>query len=119
MKEETRCLVAGEVHLYSAGIAFASQRNLKITYHPRFLTWFSHQSQRPAFSTNSIKSETVIRVANSDRMAYLAVGLKVAPAQSAHQLNIAQNRIHIRCSNTVHARSFAPEEISDPKWQNN
>ena len=68
----------GDVHSHTTKIALNTQCGFRTTHHPQAVNWFSHQFYPAAEFINSIRGNTVSRVANSEQVVRLARGLKVA-----------------------------------------
>ena len=66
-----------EAHSHTI-IALNTQCGFRTTRHPPAVNWFSRQSHPAAEFINSIRGNTVSRVANSEQVVRLARGLKVA-----------------------------------------
>lgn len=78
MKERHPVRVADDTHSHTARIALTNQRNRKSTYRRPAGNWFKRQFHLAAESSNSINGESVIRLVDSDKLARLAQGSKVA-----------------------------------------
>jgi len=78
LKERHPVCVADDTHSHTARIALINQRNRTSTYRRPAGNWFSSQFHPAAESSNSINGESVIRLVDSNKLARLAQGLKVA-----------------------------------------
>ena len=87
-------------------MALITQCNSYITYHPTVPNRFSHQFDPVVDPIYTIHSDAGIRIAQSDKAARLAPGLKAAPLASAH----IHEALRAACSRLQ--RSFAQPDMN-------